>query len=83
MGSSSDVRDAKAFAAKYRPSDDDHPDLASRVKMFRRAVDSKRERVIAVHARTLVRFVRQLGLEIPKPPAKKAPAAKKTTGSGS
>lgn len=82
MGSASDVRDAKAFAAKYRPAEGDHPDLESRVVMFRRAVKKGRERTIAVHARTLVRFVRQLGMEIPKP-AKKAAAKKAAGGSGS
>lgn len=86
MSAQTDIRDAKAFAAAYKPSEDDHPDLQSRVVMFRRAVESekgtKRTTAQAVHARTLMQFVRSLGLEEPKP-AKKTAAKKTTSGSGS
>lgn len=81
MATEKAVRDAKAFAAAYKPSEDDHPDLESRVVMFRRAVEGGSPRVIAAHARTLVRFVGHLGLKIPKQQAAKKTAAKKASGS--
>lgn len=71
------VDSAKAFAEKFKPSEGDHPDLHSRVVMFRRAVEGKDDRHIQAHARSLVRFLAQVGVDIPKP-AKKA-AAKKST----
>lgn len=80
MAVEKNIAEAKRFAQAYRPSEDDHPDLQSRVVMFRRAVEDGDKRKVAVHARTLVRFVRNVGLEIPKAPAKKT-AAKKSTGS--
>ena len=77
-------RDAKAFAAAYKPSEDDHPDLESRVVMYRRAADPKTgsKHAEAVHARTLMRVVKHLGLDVPKP-AKKAAAKKAASSSGS
>lgn len=84
MSAQTDIAAAKRFAAAYKPSEDDHPDLASRVAMFKRAVaderGTKRTRAQAVHARTLVRFLGHVGVKIPAAPAKKA-AAKKTAGS--
>lgn len=77
------ARDAKAFAAAYKPSEDDPQDLESRVVMYRRAVKGGRERTIAVHARTLVQFVDQLGLKIPKAPAKKTAGSSSGRRSGS
>lgn len=84
MSVQTDIDAAKRFASAYKPSEDDHPDLSSRVAMFERAVDSEkgtgRTRVQAVHARTLVRFLGHIGETVPKAtPAKKAaaPAAKK------
>lgn len=79
MATEKDIAGAERFAASYKPGDDDHPDLESRVVMYRRAVEGGDKRVIAVHARTLVRFVGHVGLDIPA--AKKKAAAKKTTGS--
>lgn len=72
------VADAKRFAESYTPSDEDHPDLHSRVVMFRRAIDQGDKRAVAIHAKTLTRFLGHVGVEIPK--AKKAPA-KKAAGS--
>lgn len=60
-----DLRDAEAFAAAYEPSEDDHPDLESRVVMYRRAAASGSKPAEAVHARTLMRFVGHLGLDMP------------------
>lgn len=51
------IEDVKRFAKSYRPQDDDHPDLESRVVMFKRAVESGSKRTIAAHARTLHRFL--------------------------
>lgn len=59
------LRNAKAFADAYAPGDDDHVDLESRVVMYRRAVESGSKRAVAVHARTLMRFVGHLGLDVP------------------
>jgi hypothetical protein len=86
MSAQTDLRDAKAFADAYKPSESDHPDMHSRVVMFRRAVESekgtKRTTRQAAHARALVRFVRQTGGTIPKAPAAKKSAAKKPGGNG-
>lgn len=59
------TRDAASFAAGYSPAAGDHPDLESRVVMYRRAVDSGDRRAEAVHARTLMRFVGHLGIGTP------------------
>jgi hypothetical protein len=59
------TRDAASFAAGYSPAAGDHPDLESRVVMYRRAVDSGDRRAEAVHARTLMRFVGHLGIAEP------------------
>ena len=55
------LRDAAAFAKSYTPQDGEHPDLESRVAMYRRAVKSGDKRRTAAHARTLVRFARNVG----------------------
>lgn len=85
MSAQTDAAAAKRFADAYTPSDGDHPDLASRVVMYRRAADPKTgsKRAEAVHARTLMRFVGQLGLKVPKAPAKKTAAKKTASSSGS
>jgi hypothetical protein len=75
------VDSAKAFAKAYKPSEDDHPDLQSRVVLFDRAVAGKNDREIQAHARTLVRFLQHLDIEIPKP-AKKAASSGQRGGSG-
>lgn len=74
MSTERDVRDAKAFAAAYEPSEDDHPDLESRVVMYRRAVEGGDKRVVAVHARTLMRFAGHLGLDVPSGSADEGPS---------
>ncbi len=84
MSAQTDIAAAKRFADVYKPSDEDHASgVASRVAMFERAVkDEKgtgRTRAQAVHARSLLRDLRQRGIEVPKAPAKKT--AKKTAGS--
>lgn len=77
------VDEAKRFAKAYKPSEDDHPDLESRVVMFNRAVEAKDDRAVQAHARTLTQFVGLLGLEVPKPAAKKAASSGQRGGSGS
>lgn len=73
MSAQSDAAAAKRFAAAYRPSDSDHPDLSSRVVMYQRAVEDGDKRKVAAHARTLVRFIGHLGLDVPKArPARKS-----------
>lgn len=57
MGALSDVKAADKFASSYAPAEGDHGDLESRVVMYRRAVKSGDKRKIAIHARTLMRFV--------------------------
>lgn len=83
MSAQTEIADAKRFAAAYKPSDSDHPDLESRVVMFRRAVASEKGtgRTVgsAVHARTLLRHLRQTGVEIPKA-AKKSTPSRSTSG---
>lgn len=59
------MRDAAAFADGYAPDPSDHPDLESRVVMYRRAVESGDRRAVAVHSRTLMRFVGHLGIGVP------------------
>lgn len=61
MGTVSDVKAAEKFSASYQASDDQHPDLASRVAMYRRAVKDGDKRKVAIHARTLMRFARNTG----------------------
>lgn len=55
------MREAASFAKGYKPAEGDHPDLESRVTMYRRAVKGGDKRVVAAHARTLVRFARNVG----------------------
>lgn len=57
MSTVSDVKAAEKFAASYTAEDGDHPDLESRVVMYRRAVKEGDKRKVAIHARTLMRFV--------------------------
>lgn len=64
-GTERTLKDAEAFAAGYAPDPSDHPDLSSRVAMYRRAVESGSTRAVAVHARTLMRFVGHLGVGTP------------------
>lgn len=74
MSAQTDLRAAKAYAAAYEPAEGDHPDLESRVVMFRRAVENDHTRVQAVHARTLMRFVGHLGLDVPSGSADDGPS---------
>jgi hypothetical protein len=78
MSAQSDLAAAKRYAASHRSSG--NVDLDSRVVMFQRAMSKEHgsERAANAHARSLVRHLRQTGVEIPKAPAKKA-AAKKST----
>lgn len=58
------VETVKAFAAKYEPDPAvDHPDLHSRVVMFERAVEGGDDRHVQAHARSMVRFMEQVGID--------------------
>lgn len=54
----------QAFADSYEPDPAvDHPDLHSRVVMFRRAVEGGDDRHVQAHARSMVRFMEQVGID--------------------